>query len=159
MTAYVSRPFRLTQDPEIVPDFVTGVTHLLINKQKTRADWKPPTLTDPSLNYDALRKTFFSSQPPPSSTASKAPKLSLSPTPPYKSYPYAKFALPPESMIRDVVKGDWKNSGSFALKDDEVVRVVEREWKGKVGVRSKVVEVLERMTVRDKKDGYLKWRP
>jgi 3-hydroxyisobutyryl-CoA hydrolase len=75
----------------------------------------------------------------------------------YKQYPHASFALPSEVLIGRVVKGDVKDSGSFAVDKNEVLAWFEREWNGKSGVIEKVEEVLARRT-ETMEDGTLQWK-
>ena len=75
----------------------------------------------------------------------------------YMAYPHAALALPTEKQIGQVVKGEARNSGSFAVSRDEVLAHFEGEWNGKIGVRHKVEEVLDRRT-RTQEDGTLRWR-
>ncbi|ORY59438.1 3-hydroxyisobutyryl-CoA hydrolase [Leucosporidium creatinivorum] len=132
--------------PSVHSDFKTGVTHTLIEKKKTeRAPWTPATLAE--VTDSSITKTFFGSPPP-----FKNPplsKLSFHHTQakgarPYKMYPHAGFSLPTEDNIRDVVTGEAKGSGQFAMKEDEIVKKIVKQWKGKVGVEQKVREVLKR---------------
>ena len=128
---------------------MTGVTHTVINKSKARAAWSPSTLAD--IGQSQIRTTFFSKSPVPHF-------VSLNPPPAgrkaYVEHPYAAFALPSEKLIGRVVKGDVRDSGSFAV--EAVLEWFEREWSNKIGVREKVEEVLNRRTKREE-DGTLSW--
>jgi len=138
-------------NPDIAPDFVTGVTHLLKEKKKDRAAWSPSTLQD--ISHDQIREIFFS--PP----ADDAVQLTSAPAgrPAYTEYPHAGFALPSEKLIAKVVKGETSDSGSFAPTEKDVMQWFQREWDGKIGVKEKVQEVLKRKTKRSD-DGTLWWR-
>jgi 3-hydroxyisobutyryl-CoA hydrolase len=139
---------------------VTGVTHVLVDKKGApkdgkaaeRAAWSPNTLSE--LSQQKMRDTFFSD--------ANSDKNARLPPPPqgstaYTSYPHAAYALPSEQLIGRVIKGDVKDSGSFAMTRDEVYKWFEGEWAGKIGVREKVTEVMDRRTTRQQ-DGTLKWK-
>lgn len=122
------------------------------NREK-RAKWSPASISD--IKQDHIRRTFFSSGSNSKATVSlpALPKGTKS----YKSYPHAMFALPTEDIIGRVVKGDVKDSGSFAVTEKEVFEWFEREWNDKIGVREKVAEVLKRKT-QVATDGTLQWK-
>jgi 3-hydroxyisobutyryl-CoA hydrolase len=63
--------------------------------------------------------------------------------------------LPSEQYIRDVVTGEARGSGQHAMTEKEVIEKLLKAWKGKVGVREKVQEVIKRKCTV--KDGYLSW--
>ena len=142
-------------NPELHPDFKTGVTHQLVTKSKGRAAWQPSTLQEVSLQ--TLRSTFFSNPPPFKTPA--LPKLSFAKTgvQPYKAYPW-NFGLPTENEVRDVVTGDAKGAGDLAKTADEVVAWFVSRRKGKIGVQEKVREVLDRKT-KEGEEGVLRWAP
>jgi len=144
-----------TQNPDIAPDFVAGVTHLLVKKEKkTRAPWSPSTLAE--VSQQDIRSKFFDLK---NSKSLKIPKLS--PLPPstksYKSYPHQNFALPSEALIEKVVKGELKSSGSLALTRKEVIQWFGNEWSNKIGLSEKLNEVLNRRT-KENEDGTVSWR-
>lgn len=144
------------QDMKVHPDFHTGVTHLLVNKLKTRADWSPATLED--VKAQAIHDIFFSSKAPP--TTQVLP-LSLTATKqkPYTQYPFRGYGLPSEEDVERVVTGEAKGSGSLSLTRDEVIETLQRRWKGKVGLRQKVEEILDRKTKEggEKESRTLRW--
>ncbi|EGG00228.1 uncharacterized protein MELLADRAFT_93702 [Melampsora larici-populina 98AG31] len=137
-------------------DFVTGVNHLLVKKEKTRAAWNPNTLEEVDLT--SLKRKFFSSQAP-SSTHLLSPIYHSTSLKAYKSYPFSNYALPSESLIKEYVVGNTKESGSFALTQKELVNVLQKKWINKLGVKEKVLEVLKRRTVEgsEKEGKVLKW--
>jgi 3-hydroxyisobutyryl-CoA hydrolase len=121
------------------PDFVEGVTARLI---KPRRDpiWKPATLDAVTadeaasfFNLDHNQLQLFGPSPyrPGHATAEAAG--------PYLEYPHARMALPSEKWIRSVVLGAAKTRR-------QIVEQALVEWGGKVGVREKVAEVLDRKT-------------
>ncbi|GAA6019610.1 hypothetical protein JCM11491_002822 [Sporobolomyces phaffii] len=140
--------------PSVHTDFRTGVTEFLINKVKPedqRPAWSPATLGDVSLA--SIQQTFFASPlpfsnpPVPAFRPHQARKDRVNALAPYKVHPYARFGLPTERAIEAVVKGESKDSPDFAQTRTEIVERFEREYSGKVGVREKVNEVLDRRTV------------
>ncbi|KAL5636501.1 hypothetical protein ACGC1H_000455 [Rhizoctonia solani] len=131
------------------PDFITGVTHLLINKERSRAAWSPATLED---TPDDVIKNFFDDSP----YLKRAPRLELN----RKIIPGDKFfryALPNEATIEAAVKGSLPGSGSFALTPTELVSSFERRCGQKAGLRQKIQDVIDRKCQLE--DGYLTWRP
>lgn len=95
----------------------------------------------------AISKTFFSNPPPftnPPYSGLAFRHAQRKGARPYKAYPHARFSLPTEDNIRDVVTGEAKGSGQYAMKEDEIVKKLVKQWKGKVGVEEKVREVLKR---------------
>ncbi|GAA5848149.1 hypothetical protein JCM8547_004423 [Rhodosporidiobolus lusitaniae] len=142
--------------PSIHPDFVTGVTSLLINKQKPedqRPSWSPSTLSD--VTPDSIHKLFFSSQPPfsnpplPTLNFKKSRRARPLAFGPYKTSPHARFALPTEKDVEKIVKGEDAGSNDYAVTKEEVLERLTSRWQGKVGVKEKVEEVLRRKTVED----------
>ncbi|CAE6450315.1 unnamed protein product [Rhizoctonia solani] len=131
------------------PDFITGVTHLLVNKQKSRAAWSPPTLDD---TPEDITKEFFDD----SSYVKRAPRLELD----RKTTPGDKlslYALPSEATIEAAVKGSLPGSGSFALTPAELISSLERRCGRKTGLPQKIQDVIDRKCLIE--DGYLTWRP
>lgn len=146
------------QNPDVAPDFVTGVQHRLTGSKeemkknrKIRAAWSPSTISE--VSQEQIRKTFFAA------SSSSSPELPPMPkgAKPYSQYPHVHFALPSEAFIGRVVRGDTPDSGSFALSKKEVLEWFEREWDGKIGTTEKVLEVLERRT-KTMQDGTLQWK-
>ncbi|CAE6451236.1 unnamed protein product [Rhizoctonia solani] len=131
------------------PDFITGVTHLLVKKQKNRAPWSPATLED---TPEDVIKEFFDD----SVYVRRAPRLELD----RKIIPGDKlfrYALPNEATIEAAVKGSLPGSGSFALTPTELISSFERRCGQKAGLRQKVQDVIDRKCLIE--DGYLTWRP
>lgn len=73
-----------------------------------------------------------------------------------------RFALPTEKDIHNVVIGSHSTSGGSAITKEEVFAKYHLFRKGKMGVREKVLEVIERKCVEeeDKLSGkkFLKWK-
>ncbi|KAK9900864.1 3-hydroxyisobutyryl-CoA hydrolase [Cystobasidium minutum MCA 4210] len=142
-------------NPDVAPDFVAGVTQRLLGPKedrKKRAPWKPSSISE--ITHDDIRRTFFSA---PNKSSPSLPPLQDKTIKLYSQYPHAYFALPSEKLIGRVVRGDTPDSGSFALSKDEVLDWFEREWNGKIGVKEKVREVLQRRT-KTMQDGTLQWK-
>lgn len=74
---------------------------------------------------------------------------------------YFEYALPTEEEIGAAVKGSHANAGDMGATTEEIVALFERLRQGKLGVREKVQEVLQRRcTLIDNADGnfvWLKW--
>jgi 3-hydroxyisobutyryl-CoA hydrolase len=68
------------------------------------------------------------------------------------------FALPTESEIGEVVRGDHPTSGSFVVTFEEVIGRFEAMKEGKQGVRPKISEVVARRCDVDQLSGALKWK-
>ncbi|CAE6389374.1 unnamed protein product [Rhizoctonia solani] len=132
------------------PDFITGVTHLLVNKVKDgRAAWSPATLED---TPEDITRNFFDDSP----YVKRAPRLELDRTiiPGHK---LSRYALPNEATIEAAVKGSLPGSGSFALTPTELVSSLERRCGRKTGLPQKIQDVIDRKCLLE--DGYLTWRP
>lgn len=110
------------------PDFIEGVTARLINRTKERPNWSPNALeevTEKQVN------AFF--QP------IGEERLSLLDTGrrgTFEEYPHAWLGLPTEKEIVEL--------SEEGRSTEEIVRYFIREKDGKVGVREKVEEVMER---------------
>jgi 3-hydroxyisobutyryl-CoA hydrolase len=122
------------------PDFVEGVTARLM-KPRRDPTWNPATLdavTDDdiasffNLDHHARLQLFGPSPYRPGHATAED-------TGPYLEYPHAHMALPSEKWIRSVVQGAAKTRR-------QIVEEALTEWSGKVGVREKVAEVLDRKT-------------
>ncbi|KAK4704564.1 hypothetical protein P7C70_g1644, partial [Phenoliferia sp. Uapishka_3] len=142
-------------NPEVHPDFKTGVTSKLINKSADRPEWSPSTLS--AVTSSSILKTFFSSPPPFKTPPIPSISFKVPGGPAYKSYPHARFSLPSEEEIRGFVTGEAKGSGDHALTRADLINKVGTSRGGKVGVREKVDEVIRRRCIVQE-DGYLKWR-
>ncbi|EIN07093.1 3-hydroxyisobutyryl-CoA hydrolase [Punctularia strigosozonata HHB-11173 SS5] len=135
------------------PDFITGVTHLLIAKQGGRPAWSPDALQD--ISDQQVEDKFFSKQKSP--YLQELPELSI---PDFldrttERHP-GRFALPSEEEIEKAVVGDHETSGDMAVTLDELVENFATLRPGKVGVSEKILEVVQRRC-RVSDDGYLEW--
>ncbi|KAI8458752.1 ClpP/crotonase-like domain-containing protein [Phakopsora pachyrhizi] len=145
-------------DLKVHSDFLVGVKHLLVEKNKSRPNWKPNTLSQ--VNLKTLSNTFFSKP----SKQQDGSSLSFIDTrvKPYKSYPYPiEIKLPSEDLIRSLVIGDLRGfSGNFGITESDLIKFFKNPnnytrgdggnggicWFDKVGVRQKIDEVLRRKT-------------
>ena len=125
------------------PDFIEGVSALLINKPRTTPAWKPDSLDQVS---DKEVSTYF-----PQRDQLHLQLLNSGEGSSYKEPPYADIiGLPKEKAIGEYIKGSRPNSKS------KVVETFVNRFNGKQGVKEKVQECLDRMT--DEKEGQLAWK-
>lgn len=143
-------------------DFITGVSAVLVDRIKTRPEWSPSSISDPSLSPKSIEKNFFN---PSSPHHQSMPKLEFKPASSLtdgKDTTWDKFrqyGLPSEQRLRDLVEGSAPGSGAFALKEEELIdrvsdgNAVERKQEFKERVRSVVATHCEK-----DEEGYLKWK-
>ncbi|KAF8636640.1 hypothetical protein AX17_003448 [Amanita inopinata Kibby_2008] len=138
------------------PDFITGVTAVVIDKIEKRPEWSPATLGEVT---DEIVSRFFDPRSP---FLASAPKLTI---PEHLTSGTAlrpmKYALPAEDEIGSVVRGTHSSGGTTGMRLDELLSRFEDLRQGKMGVREKILEVAQRrcQTV-DNADGnyvWLKW--
>lgn len=120
------------------PDFVEGVSSLLIRKPRTTPQWQP---SDLSKVTQADVKAFFDAKP----------DLELLSTEDYREYPHAWIGLPSEKAVEAFV------SNKGAVGRAEVVEHFVNMSNGKLGVEEKVEEILSRKT-DEQADGRLSWK-
>ncbi|PLW58544.1 hypothetical protein PCANC_00187 [Puccinia coronata f. sp. avenae] len=145
-------------DTKTHPDFVTGVKHLLINKQKSRPGWSPSALAE--VDVAEVRKKYFSRDAAPTT---HMVKLDYLPTrmKAYHEYPHAQYGLPSEESIKSFVIGNVKGaSGHLAITKDELLSLVSLKWTAKVGLLEKLDDVLLRRTTQKgpNEGSVLKWQ-
>lgn len=128
-------------------DFKEGVTATLVTREKPQ--WKPSRLAD--VDDKKLKSNYFDSPSP--------LRLELLSTRDYKNYPHRKYMLPSEEDIKRVVTGEAPDVGNYALNREQIVDYLLKERQGKQGLKQKVLDVLDRKTVENKKDEdkSLKW--
>jgi len=112
-------------------DFVEGVYARLIERKKERPNWKPNQLEDVT---DTEVQKFFSG--PTGEAGGQIALLETGEGASYSQYPHAWLGLPTEEEVLRL-----KKSGKSL---EEIVQHFEKEKDGKIGVREKVEEVLER---------------
>lgn len=124
------------------PDFIEGVSALLINKPKTTPTWSPASIPEVS---DEEVGAFFDEEPTLELLNAGAEGGA------YTDYPHAWIGLPREREV-----GTFVRQGGNVSKEDVVGHFVQRTG-GKQGVKEKVEEILGRKTkVGD--GGILAWQ-
>ncbi|KAA1123610.1 hypothetical protein PGTUg99_020630 [Puccinia graminis f. sp. tritici] len=127
------------------PDFVTGVKHLLVNKQKSRPGWRPSEIDE--VDLAALTTKYFSNRAASSTHIVRLEGLKTQ-MKSYHEYPHSKYGLPSEELIKAFVTGDVKGtSGHLALTRQELLQLVLGLYNHKIGVQHKLIDVLDRRTV------------
>ncbi|RMD45039.1 hypothetical protein DV735_g225, partial [Chaetothyriales sp. CBS 134920] len=119
------------------PDFTEGVTARLINKPATAPKWQPGSLA--AVSVEEVNR-FFEKKAGVEEMPLLEPIDSQSSLHGYKDYPWARFALPRESDINQVVK-EVGDKGKTA-----VVKEILSRWNHKLGVKEKTEDVLARKT-------------
>ena len=121
-------------------DFVEGIDAKLIRRSKDRPNWTPNTLTEASAaNTIGAIDAFF-----PDTLPDRLPLLRSGAGAQYTDYPHAPLSLPREkdiltSLSDPSVEGDAEKCVQFWL----------FECDGRVGVREKVEDVLERRSLKE----------
>ncbi|CAO3609280.1 unnamed protein product [Cunninghamella echinulata] len=165
--------FDLIQKFLVTKDFHEGVEGILLNKPRRKPQWDPSTLND--ITDDDIERLYFTSPSP--------NPLSLPSTMDLYKYPYARYALPTEEDVRIAITGDdddnnnnnnnnnndndndnnkEKNNdvesvNNRLLTAQDVVNWFEKGHKGKIGVREKVLDILDRKTFINSKQE-LEWK-
>lgn len=122
------------------PDFVEGVSALLMEKPKRTPNWEPASLDDVR---EAKVESFFNLEQP-------LELLNTAQHDAYHEYPYAFLGLPTERQVEAFVRDARPRS------HEEVVAYFLQVKEGKMGVREKVTEILDRMG-RMTDEGTLLW--
>ncbi len=139
------------------PDFFTGVDAVIVQKSKEIPDWDPATLK--GVTPDNVSRFFD----PDSPYIEGAPKLHIPEDLATNliSNPM-KFALPTEAEIGSVVTGQHASGGEMSIRIDELLTRFADLRPGKMGVKEKILEVIERRCdLIDNADGnsvWLKWK-
>jgi 3-hydroxyisobutyryl-CoA hydrolase len=125
------------------PDFVEGVSALLVRRPPTAPSWQPAKLEDISSSTDVAAPLFKDAGIPP---------MDLLVERDYERYRYPEFSLPAEQDIKRLVQ-----SGSQEGRTrNAVLRHFLAASKARQGVREVVQEVLDRKTESDDQ-GILRW--
>lgn len=151
-------------DKRVTDDFITGVVAVLVDRIKTRPEWSPSSLTDPSLSPKSIEKNFLNCYQQ-SEYHQSMPKLEFNPSSSLtdgKDTTWGKFreyGLPSEQRLRDLVEGSAPGSGAFALKEQELIdRIMDgRATERKSEFEARVKSVVKTHCETDK-DGYLRWK-
>ncbi|KAK9244159.1 ClpP/crotonase-like domain-containing protein [Lipomyces tetrasporus] len=126
------------------PDFHTGVSYRVVQKQNGRAEWQD------AGNVDVAKFWPAGNEAPPvllrafdklHQLAGDRPEDAVA----YKEYPFQN-GLPTENEVEQFVLGEAKHSGPFLATKEEVAEHFVEDYRGKVGVREKVSEILDRKT-------------
>jgi 3-hydroxyisobutyryl-CoA hydrolase len=133
------------------PDFHSGVTSVLVEKEASPPAWSPASLD--KVDAASLEASFFGPH-------ENLPQLLL-PDALRETHPppasFLRYGLPSEDEIQGLIEGRHPSSGSGALTLQELITKAEGLRGGKRGVAGKVKEVVTRRCTVDK-DGYLQWR-
>ncbi|EME48019.1 hypothetical protein DOTSEDRAFT_42302 [Dothistroma septosporum NZE10] len=124
------------------PDFIEGVTALLVDKPKRTPHWTPATLREVSEEDVA---SFFNHR----TDFELLTKESGSSGEDYKAYPHAWIGLPSENSVRTQV-GQEKSR-------EQIVEHFVNQTNGKQGVKEKVEEILTRKAPQQE-NGMLQWQ-
>lgn len=117
------------------PDFVTGVSARLLTKPPIKPLWQPPTL-DAISNSDVDQ--FFLVE-------GRQRLAMLGEDARWTEYPF-RYGLPVEKDVRAVVEEGrtTPNKKMNFYRDTEIQEVFKKRFRGKIGVRQKVQEIIER---------------
>ncbi|GJJ13106.1 hypothetical protein Clacol_007356 [Clathrus columnatus] len=118
------------------PDFITGVTAVLVDKFKGRPAWVPEYVS--AVMDDHIEKTYFDSNSPFWIGKGELDFVVDS------QQPYPNFGLPFEEEIKLRVTGAHTDSGGMSLDLEELIQQCESSRPGKHGVREKVLEIVQR---------------
>lgn len=128
-----------------LPDFATGVSARLIDKPPTKPRWNPSRIEEVQ---DTTVDQYFHME--------GETKLSLLGGGSYKEYP-AQMGLPTESEVKTAVEQGMETAQTANHLRGMVVNQILRDKRGKLGVKEKVEEVLDRKCGVDDK-GHLIWQ-
>ncbi|TDL24923.1 3-hydroxyisobutyryl-coenzyme A hydrolase [Rickenella mellea] len=137
------------------PDFHTGVTAVIKEKLKTRPAWSPNTVEDVEL--EMVLKQFFD---PSSQYVRRAPQLSL-PRADAEPKNFMQFALPTETEIEKILRGQHETSGDLAYDLSALIKKFNSLRRNKRGVEEKLREVTSRhCDIVENDTGYkeLRWK-
>ncbi|KAK9474387.1 mitochondrial 37S ribosomal protein mS47 [Dipodascopsis tothii] len=125
------------------PNFVAGVTARVIDKPASTPQWDPASF-DQITELDAYER-FFKATDADAETLGEYWKGLDALKTTYDQYPYNN-GLPTEAEVRAYVLGEDPDSSSFLMTKDEIVKYFVEEYRGKVGVKQKVADILDRKT-------------
>ncbi|KAK9453664.1 ClpP/crotonase-like domain-containing protein [Dipodascopsis uninucleata] len=122
-------------------DFITGVTHRVVNKRSDKPDWQPvPQDKEVKEKFFKFKRDDELLSQHYDTLEGIVPSESV-----YSHYPY-KNGLPSESEVQGFVLGEDSNSGPFLMTKNEILRHFLDEYQNKLGVKEKVMEILDRKT-------------
>jgi 3-hydroxyisobutyryl-CoA hydrolase len=125
------------------PDFVEGVSALLVRRPSTAPSWQPAKLEDIPITQDVAAPLF---------APSGVPQMEFLDDRDYERYPYPEFSLPTEQEISRLVRSGAEDGRSRSA----VLRHFLARMKARQGIREVVSEVLDRKTQNDQ-NGILRW--
>lgn len=145
-------------------EFSTGVTHLLIDKGKGRANWSPSDINDAKLTPKAIKDTFLDASKP---WMSELPKLNFVPEPTTKEGAdstwgqFRRFGLPAEAEVKAWIQGEAHGSGAFKVREAELITSIVESRGEAAGARqteitNRVKQIVAQHTKKDG-EGYLDW--
>ena len=147
------------------------MTHVLIDKVRgQRAEWSPSSLSATELEPKSISERFFNKS---SAAHTKSiPKLDLNPTPAPRPVEgqagdetWGRFracGLPTDRLIGRIVKGEEKDSGAYAVNEQQLLERLSRNdgvrpfCHSPDELRRVVRSAVERRCVVDSA-GYLRW--
>jgi len=128
---------------------------VLVHKSK-EPSWSPASLKEVT---SSIVSRFFEPESP---YLAGAPKLTISDEASDRVSDAMRFALPSEKEIGSVVMGQHSSGGEMSLQMEELLGRFGELRPGKMGVKEKIVEVIERRCdLIDNADGnrvWLKWK-
>jgi 3-hydroxyisobutyryl-CoA hydrolase len=124
--------------------------------KETPPSWSPATLKEVTSE---IVSRFFEPESP---YLEGAPELTIPEEGPDRLSNAMKFALPSENEIGSVVIGQHRSGGEMSLRIDELLGRFAELRPGKMGMKEKIIEVIERRCdLIDNADGnrvWLKWK-
>lgn len=129
---------------------------MLFAKTLERPEWSPAKIKD--VTPEIVSRFFDADSPFLKDVPSLTPPVDLTPGTP--SNP-RQYTLPSEEEIGSVVMGSHATGGGLGVRIDELLARFAELRPGKMGVKEKVIEVVQRKCeVTDNRDGnrvWLKW--
>lgn len=146
-------------------DFSIGVTHLLVDKAKGRANWNPSSLEDKFCEPASIKANFFD---PKAKHLQETPKLTFRPEPETQEGhdhtwgQFRRYGLPSESAVREWVQGENPQAGAFKVNEEELIQRMLESTGDAAGPRAKEFAARIKQVVAEHcktdKDGYLDWK-
>lgn len=134
---------------------MTGVRHLLVEKKKDKAPWSPQSIED--VKDGDIERKFFDHLPD-RLKEGETPRLNLMiHRERFYQYPHRIYSLPGKEDVREIVTGEHRSSGSFAMSPEEVIKIAMKDRSGKKGIAQKIRRVL-RYCCTENEDGLLSWK-
>ncbi|KAI8986011.1 ClpP/crotonase-like domain-containing protein [Pilobolus umbonatus] len=127
--------FDLIQKYMVTKDFHEGIYAAFVSKPRRKPHWDPPQLS--GISDDDIDQLYFSE---PSPNTLRLPS-------PYdlRKYPYSRFSLPTEEDVHSLLK-----KSEDRLKTEDIVKWFTDGYRGKWGVKEKILDILKRKTSTEK---------